>query len=62
MSPVTWLVPIDLPGSDLDMLWRSIPEFNSQSVALEDDRYTVERVSMPSRGLARCGAMIVVAG
>jgi hypothetical protein len=55
MRPVTWLVPIDLAWFDLDMLlWTSVAEFNSQSVALEDDRYAVERVSMPSGGLARC--------
>jgi Lactonase, 7-bladed beta-propeller len=54
MSPVTWLVPIDLPGCDSDMLLRtSVAEFNSQSIAVEHDRYAMEWISMPPRGLAR---------
>jgi len=55
MRLVTWLVPIDLPGCEVDMLlWTSVSEFNSQSVTLEDDRYAMQRISMPSRGFARC--------
>jgi hypothetical protein len=55
MRSITWLVPIDLPGSDLDMfLWTSVAEFNCKSASLEDDGYSVERISMPPHGLARC--------
>jgi hypothetical protein len=55
MRPLTRLVPIDLPRCDRDMrLGTSVAEFNSQTGSLEDDRYAIEGISMPPRGLARC--------
>src|SRR5438034_1894084 len=53
VRPVTWLVPVDLPRPDFDVLLRTlITKFNSQNVAVQHNGHAMEWISMPPRGFA----------
>jgi hypothetical protein len=55
MNAITGLIPIDLPRCDCDVLPRmTVAKFDIQNIAFEDDRHAMERITMPSCGLARC--------
>jgi hypothetical protein len=54
VSGIARLVPINLARCDSDVLHRTpVAKLDSQNIALEDDRHTMEWISMPPCGLAR---------
>src|SRR5207302_10371660 len=53
MNPVGWLVSIDLPRDDFDLLLRRcVAELKSRNIAVEHDGHAIEWISMLPSGIA----------
>src|SRR5262245_10352556 len=53
VDPVRWLIPIDLPGRDVEALtFTPIAIFDGDCGPLQNDSHSMERVTMPGHDLS----------
>ena len=54
VNPVSWLIPIDLPWRDREVLALTpITVFNGKCIPVQHDSYSMKRVAMPGHSLTR---------
>jgi hypothetical protein len=55
MNSITWLIPVDLPGRDFNMLFgMPVTKFDTENLTLKDYRHTMKRITVPPCSLTMC--------